>query len=86
MDEHVGASRVVSKVNVVDLAGSERVKASGAVGERLREGGNINQSLLVLGKGGRTMQEIAAKTRRLQGEIGAELPCEVDVMMIMYPE
>lgn len=51
MDEHVGASRVVSKVNVVDLAGSERVKASGAVGERLREGGNINQSLLVLGKG-----------------------------------
>ncbi len=34
----------------VDLAGSERASQTGAVGERLKEGANINKSLSVLGK------------------------------------
>ena len=33
----------VSKVSLVDLAGSERASKSGAVGERLKEGSNINK-------------------------------------------
>jgi len=33
----------------VDLAGSERQKSTAAEGERLKEAGNINKSLTVLG-------------------------------------
>ncbi|XP_019354012.1 kinesin-like protein KIF13A isoform X2 [Alligator mississippiensis] len=39
----------VSKVSLVDLAGSERVSKTGAAGERLKEGSNINKSLSTLG-------------------------------------
>jgi centromeric protein E len=39
----------VSQLNLVDLAGSERVAHTGAAGDRLREGGHINKSLLTLG-------------------------------------
>jgi centromeric protein E len=39
----------VSQLNLVDLAGSERVALTGAAGDRLREGGHINKSLLTLG-------------------------------------
>ena len=38
-----------SKINLVDLAGSERANSTGATGARLKEGCNINKSLLVLG-------------------------------------
>ena len=34
----------------MDLAGSENVGRSGAVDKRAREAGNINQSLLTLGR------------------------------------
>ena len=37
-----------SCVRLVDLAGSERAKKSGATGERLKEGSNINKSLSAL--------------------------------------
>jgi chromosome segregation ATPase len=40
---------VTSKINFVDLAGSERQKATNTTGERLKEAGNINKSLTVLG-------------------------------------
>lgn len=40
----------VSKLSLVDLAGSERADATGAKGERLKEGANINKSLTTLGK------------------------------------
>ena len=40
----------IGKLNLVDLAGSENVGKSGAVDGRAREAGNINQSLLTLGR------------------------------------
>ncbi|XP_076005761.1 kinesin-like protein KIF23 isoform X2 [Genypterus blacodes] len=39
---------VVSQLCLVDLAGSERTGRTGAEGSRIREAGNINQSLLTL--------------------------------------
>eukprot|EP00051_Salpingoeca_urceolata_P017722 m.244115 g.244115 ORF g.244115 m.244115 type:complete len:729 (+) comp19032_c2_seq1:344-2530(+) len=47
MSGHVGEK--VSRLNLVDLAGSERLAKSGAVGDRLVEGANINKSLTTLG-------------------------------------
>ncbi|XP_076652186.1 kinesin-like protein Klp61F [Halictus rubicundus] len=38
------------KLNLVDLAGSENVGRSGAIDRRAREAGNVNQSLLTLGR------------------------------------
>ena len=43
-------NRKQSDINLVDLAGSERVDKTGATGERLQEGTNINKSLSTLGK------------------------------------
>lgn len=40
----------MSQIHLVDLAGSERVGDTGASGQRLLEGTNINKSLSVLGK------------------------------------
>lgn len=42
-------SETLSKIHLVDLAGSERADATGATGVRLKEGGNINKSLVTLG-------------------------------------
>ena len=39
----------ISMINLVDLAGSERLGSTGATGDRLKEGCNINKSLLILG-------------------------------------
>ena len=38
----------VSQLSLVDLAGSERTNRSKTSGDRLKEAGNINQSLMVL--------------------------------------
>ncbi|KAJ3011328.1 kinesin-like protein Klp8 [Thoreauomyces humboldtii] len=38
-----------SKIHLIDLAGSERANATGATGDRLKEGSAINQSLSCLG-------------------------------------
>ena len=43
--EHI----TMSKFHFVDLAGSERQKMTKSTGQRLREAGNINKSLTVLG-------------------------------------
>ena len=45
----IGAASV-SRLNIVDLAGSERSSNTGSTGERLKEAGNINKSLMVLGQ------------------------------------
>ncbi|CAG9115763.1 unnamed protein product [Plutella xylostella] len=37
------------KLSMIDLAGSERASATGCVGQRFKEGANINRSLLSLG-------------------------------------
>lgn len=44
-----GDSGLFAKINLVDLAGSERQKSTGATGDRLKEGANINKSLSALG-------------------------------------
>ncbi|XP_060551684.1 kinesin-like protein KIF13A [Ruditapes philippinarum] len=53
MAKDSGTSKVsgekVSKLSLVDLAGSERAQKTGAMGDRLREGSNINKSLTTLG-------------------------------------
>lgn len=38
----------VAKMSLIDLAGSERASVTNTRGERLREGANINRSLLAL--------------------------------------
>ncbi len=49
-DTSVGVTgEKVSKMSLVDLAGSERAVKTGAVGDRLKEGSNINKSLTTLG-------------------------------------
>lgn len=45
--EHIGEK--ASRISLVDLAGSERVAKTGATGERLKEGAQINKSLSALG-------------------------------------
>ena len=50
MTEKIGQLEKVSKISLVDLAGSERASKTGAVGQQLKEGANINKSLTTLGK------------------------------------
>ncbi|KAI9164650.1 hypothetical protein H9P43_008509 [Blastocladiella emersonii ATCC 22665] len=49
-DETGMSSEKVSRISFVDLAGSERANSTGATGQRLKEGANINKSLTSLGK------------------------------------
>jgi kinesin family protein 4/21/27 len=49
MGETEEVSTKDSKFHFVDLAGSERIKRTGATGQGLKEGVNINKGLLVLG-------------------------------------
>ena len=47
---HDGQQKEVrATINLVDLAGSERVSKTGATGDKLKEGANINKSLSALG-------------------------------------
>lgn len=48
-DEDDTSRNVFAKLNLVDLAGSERQKGTGATGQTLKEGANINKSLSALG-------------------------------------
>ena len=47
---------------MVDLAGSERADATGATGQRLKEGAHINKSLVTLGSVISALAEVSAKT------------------------
>lgn len=44
------ANTIIVSNSLVDLAGSERANSTGATGQRLKEGANINKSLTTLGK------------------------------------
>lgn len=55
-----------SRFNLVDLAGSERQKQTVTQGERLKEGCNINRSLLVLGNVINALVDVSeGKTRHI---------------------
>ena len=49
-DAEEGRQVTVAQLNLVDLAGSEKAAQTGAGGIRLKEGCNINNSLMVLGQ------------------------------------
>lgn len=57
----------IAKVQFADLAGSERAAATNNTGTRLREGGNINRSLLALGA---VVQSLALQKVRRQQTAG----------------
>ena len=72
---------MVAKFHFVDLAGSERAKKTGAEGATLKEGININKSLLVLGNVISALSDVGKKgnfipyrdsklTRILQDSLG----------------
>ncbi|KAI6045091.1 kinesin-domain-containing protein [Pisolithus marmoratus] len=52
----------MSRLTVVDLAGSERAKNTQTSGDRLKEAGNINKSLMVLGQ---CMEAMRTNQKRL---------------------
>lgn len=56
-----GPLEKTSRICLVDLAGSERANSTGATGERLKEGANINKSLTTLGKVISTLAECSTK-------------------------
>lgn len=56
-----------SRLTLVDLAGSERTRNTHTTGERLREAGNINKSLMVLGQ---CMETMRANQRALARSLG----------------
>lgn len=50
-------SYFISRLSIVDLAGSERIANTGLAGERLKEAGSINKSLMCLGQCLETMRK-----------------------------
>jgi len=53
-----------SVMNLVDLAGSERADSTGATGDRLKEGANINKSLSALGNVIKALADISMGTKK----------------------
>ncbi|RHZ59964.1 hypothetical protein Glove_360g45 [Diversispora epigaea] len=58
----------VARISLVDLAGSERANSTGATGQRLKEGANINKSLTTLGKVIAALAEQSAGKKGKKGE------------------
>lgn len=58
-DDEDKSRNVFAKLNLVDLAGSERQKGTGASGQTLKEGANINKSLSALGNVINALVEVA---------------------------
>ncbi|KAJ8593261.1 kinesin-domain-containing protein [Rhizopogon salebrosus TDB-379] len=56
------SSLQISRLTLVDLAGSERTKHTQTSGDRLKEAGNINKSLMVLGQ---CMEVMRSNQKRL---------------------
>ena len=66
-DEKNSQNNVFAKLNLVDLAGSERQKGTGASGQTLKEGANINKS--------RTMWSSVIDNVYFSYGIARRLPC-----------
>ncbi|TFY67741.1 hypothetical protein EVJ58_g1421 [Rhodofomes roseus] len=64
-----------SRLTLVDLAGSERTKHTHTSGDRLREAGNINKSLMVLGQ---CMETLRTNQRTLARSLAASNGTRVD--------
>ncbi|CAB9520959.1 Kinesin-like protein [Seminavis robusta] len=60
-DEAEAAAEMRAKLTLVDLAGSERIKRTGAEGNRMKEGININKGLFVLGQCVSALSELGQK-------------------------
>lgn len=58
----------VSRLSIVDLAGSERMKNTQTAGDRLKEAGSINKSLMVLGQ---CMEALRSNQKRLAASLAA---------------
>merc|ERR1719473_846612 len=56
---------VRATINLVDLAGSERVAKTGATGDKLKEGANINKSLSSLGNVINALAEQSKKNKKV---------------------
>nr|CCA14207.1 kinesinlike protein putative [Albugo laibachii Nc14] len=59
------SKNIYAKINLVDLAGSERAASTGAQGDRLKEGANINKSLSALGNVINTLVEVSRSGKKL---------------------
>ncbi|KAK7064608.1 kinesin-like protein [Favolaschia claudopus] len=59
----------IARLTLVDLAGSERTKHTHTTGDRLREAGNINKSLMVLGQ---CMEVLRSNQRKLAMSLSLE--------------
>ncbi|GAA5970434.1 hypothetical protein JCM3765_000980 [Sporobolomyces pararoseus] len=66
-----GLPERTSKFSIVDLAGSERVVNTQTTGDRLKEAGNINKSLMVLGQ---CMEVLRKNQEREKGRKPAIVP------------
>jgi kinesin family member 20 len=62
------SSYITSRLTLIDLAGSERGKNTHATGERLKEAGSINKSLMVLGQ---CIEVMRANQKRVAQSLGA---------------
>lgn len=59
------SKNIFAKINLVDLAGSERAASTGAQGDRLKEGANINKSLSALGNVINALVEASRTSKKL---------------------
>ncbi|CAM41967.1 putative kinesin [Leishmania braziliensis MHOM/BR/75/M2904] len=68
-----GSTVTIAKIQFADLAGSERAAATSNTGLRLREGGNINRSLLALGAVVQSLAQQKVRRRQTGGKGGGKM-------------
>ena len=76
-------AKMTAKMNLVDLAGSERADSTGAVGDRLKEGCQINQSLTMLGN---VIKALAQKAEAKEGSRPVFIPYRNSVLTRILKE
>ncbi|KAG5484770.1 hypothetical protein LSCM1_06593 [Leishmania martiniquensis] len=69
----VAPTVTIAKIQFADLAGSERAASTSNVGLRLREGGNINRSLLALGAVVQSLAQQKVRRRQTGGKGGGKI-------------